>query len=144
VGRGQLAVLDERVAARRANFDAYCGGLGDLPGIHFMPEHARSHSTRWLTCLTIDPHQFGATREDVRLALEDQNIESRPVWKPMHLQAVFRDCRIRGGAVSESLFHTGLCLPSGSNLSEKDRTRVVQTVCTVHHRRQVPRPVAAA
>ncbi len=144
LGRGQLAVLDERVAARRAHFDAYYGQLGDLPGIRFMPEHPRSRPTRWLTCLTIEPRRFGATREDVRLVLEDQNIESRPVWKPMHLQPVFRNCRVRGGTVSESLFHNGLCLPSGSNMNEEDRTRVVQTVCTVHHRRQVPRPAAAA
>ncbi len=128
VGRGQLRVLDDRVASRRANFDFYRETLGSLPGIAFMPEHVAGRSTRWLTCMTIDPHEFGADREEVRLALERQNIEARPVWKPMHLQPVFAGCRMRGGAVCEGVFEHGLCLPSGSSLTEEDLLRVVNTV----------------
>ncbi len=128
IGRGQLRVLEDRVAARRANFEAYEAALGELPGVEFMPEAPWGRGTRWLTCLTIDPEAFGATREDVRLALEAENIEARPVWKPMHLQPVFTGCRVVGGAVSERLFELGLCLPSGSNLAVEDRERVIEIV----------------
>lgn len=128
VGRGQLSVLDQRVAARRAIFERYQAALGDVPGISFMPEPPGRHSTRWLTCIVVDPAQFGATREDIRLALEAENIEARPIWKPMHLQPVFRGCRTFGGAVSARLFADGLCLPSGSNLAESDQTRVIEIV----------------
>jgi pyridoxal phosphate-dependent aminotransferase EpsN len=128
IGRGQLRTLTERVAARRANFDAYRAALGGLPGLGFMPEAAWGVSNRWLTCITLEPAAFGATREDVRLALEAEDIEARPVWKPMHLQPVFAGCRVRGGAVSASLFEAGLCLPSGSSLSEEDRRRVIDIV----------------
>jgi len=131
VGRGQLRVLDDRVKRRRENFKFYREALGDLPGITFMPEHARGYSTRWLTCLTVDPEQFGATREDIRVTLEAENVESRPTWKPMHLQPVFSGCRVRGGVVSEHIFQHGLCLPSGSNLSDQDRCRVVDLVRSV-------------
>lgn len=136
VGRGQLQTLDERVAARRKNFAAYRWALGELPGIEFMPQTPRGRSTRWLTCLTIDPEPFGASREDVRLALEAANIEARPVWKPMHMQPVFRGCRTRGGAVAEDIFARGLCLPSGSNLAEADRARVIETILSVRARRR--------
>ncbi|MDA8117013.1 MAG: aminotransferase class I/II-fold pyridoxal phosphate-dependent enzyme [Actinomycetota bacterium] len=128
IGRGQLTVLEERIAARRANFEAYTGALADLPGIAFMPEAPYGRCTRWLTCLTIDPEAFGASREDVRLALEAENIESRPVWKPMHLQPVFASCRVVGGAVSQRIFQHGLCLPSGSNLDAADRARTIAIV----------------
>lgn len=128
IGRGQLAVLEERVQARRRNFDYYSRNLGDLPGIDFMPEAPWGRHTRWLTTLTIDPQLFGNDRETVRLALEERNIEARPVWKPMHQQAVFRGCRCVGGAVAEDLFDKGLCLPSGSNLAEDDLGRVVAVV----------------
>ena len=135
VGRGQLLTLDERVAARRANFDDYKKHLGDLPGIDFMPEPEGFFSTRWLTVLTIDPAQCGRSeyrcgksREDVRLALDAENIEARPVWKPMHLQPVFAHCRNRGGEISESLFQNGLCLPSGSDLTPKELERVVEAI----------------
>ena len=128
VGRGQLRVLEDRVASRRANFEFYRETLGSLPGIAFMPEHTAGQSTRWLTCMTIDPNKFGANREEVRLALDRQNIEARPIWKPMHMQPVFADCRVRGGAVSEQIFEYGLCLPSGSSLTEEDQLRVVNTV----------------
>ncbi len=126
IGRGQLSVLEDRVIARRANYDFYKRGLGDLPGIHFMPEAEFSRSTRWLTCLTINPSEFGATREDVRLALESENIEARPLWKPLHMQPIYRDCPYYGSGVSERLFNKGLCLPSGSNLSKEDLERVVK------------------
>jgi len=128
IGRGQLRVLEDRVAARRANFEIYQRELGDLPGLEFMPEAPWGRSTRWLTCLTIDPEAFGATREDVRLALEEEDIEARPVWKPMHLQPVFEGCKVYGGEVAERLFQRGLCLPSGSNLTDAERARVIETV----------------
>jgi len=128
IGRGQLRVLDERVAARRRTFARYVELLGDLPGLAFMPEPAWSRATRWLTCVTIDPAAFGATREDVRLALEREDIESRPLWKPMHLQPVFAHCRARGGAVSAALFERGLCLPSGSALTDEEIERVAALV----------------
>jgi dTDP-4-amino-4,6-dideoxygalactose transaminase len=139
IGRGQLAVLPKRVAARRRNFEFYRSGLGGLPGIQFMPEAEYGRSTRWLTCLTIAPKEFGATREDVRLALEAESIESRPVWKPMHLQPVFKQCRVRGGDVSERLFETGICLPSGSALSVEDLARVCAAVSRVHEATARPR-----
>ena len=128
IGRGQLAVLDQRVAQRRAIFQAYKAGLGDLPGIAFMPEAPYGRCSRWLTVILIDPLAFGANREDVRLALEAENIEARPVWKPMHRQPVFAGARSVGGAVSEALFDKGLCLPSGSQMVRADLDRVIGIV----------------
>jgi len=128
IGRGQLTVLADRVAARRRNFQFYKDALAGLPGIEFMPEAPYGTHSRWLTCLTVDPREFGADREQIRLALSAVNIEARPVWKPMHLQPVFSGCEMIGGSVSEELFDRGLCLPSGSNLTEEDLTRVVETV----------------
>jgi len=128
VGRGQLRLLPDRVAARRATNQAYRQQLGQLPGIEFAPEANFGRATFWLTCLTIDPDRFGASREDVRLHLERQDIEARPVWKPMHLQPVFAGCRVRGGDVAEELFAKGLCLPSGSSLTQGDRQKVVEGV----------------
>ncbi|KAB8321058.1 aminotransferase class I/II-fold pyridoxal phosphate-dependent enzyme [Tolypothrix campylonemoides VB511288] len=133
IGRGQLRVLSERVAARRNNFDIYQKALGKLPGIQFMPEESFGRATRWLTCLTIDSEAFGADREQVRLALAEQQIESRPVWKPLHLQPVFADCEYVGGGVSEDLFARGLCLPSGSNLTNDDLERVINAIYAVHY-----------
>lgn len=128
IGRGQLRVLEDRVRARRRNFEFYLEALGDQPGIEFMPEAPWGRHTRWLTTLTIDPKLFGANREEVRLALEAENIEARPVWKPMHLQPVFAGYDRVGGAVAEDLFDRGLCLPSGSNLTEGDLSRVVDVI----------------
>ncbi len=128
IGRGQLRVLGERVNARRANCAYYEKAFADLPGIEFMPEAPWNRCTRWLTCIVVDPEKFGVDREAIRLALEAENIEARPVWKPMHLQPVFKDCEAFGGAVSEDLFNRGLCLPSGSNLTEADLQRVVAVV----------------
>ena len=107
IGRGQLKVLDERVEAKRRIFAYYQEALGDVPGIEFMPEASYGRCTRWLTCLTIDPETFGADRETVRLALEQENIESRPVWKPMHLQPVFKGYECIGGEVAEGLGRPG-------------------------------------
>jgi pyridoxal phosphate-dependent aminotransferase EpsN len=124
VGRGQLQVLEDRVEARRQIFEIYRERLGDLPGVGFMPEPEWARSTRWLTCITIEPAEFGATREAVRLALEAENIESRPLWKPMHLQPVFSERSVVGGRVSQRLFDLGLCLPSGSALTEDQIDRI--------------------
>jgi len=128
VGRGQLRVLEERVEARRRIFSWYAELLGDLPGVEFMPEAPYGRATRWLTCLTVDPEVSGITRETIRLALEAEDIESRPVWKPMHLQPVFDGCDMYGGTVSERLFETGLCLPSGSAMTRRDVERVAGIV----------------
>jgi dTDP-4-amino-4,6-dideoxygalactose transaminase len=134
VGRGQLQVLEQRVAARRRNFEFYQNALSDMPGITFMPEAGWGRHTRWLTTLTIDPRRFGADREQVRLAMEAENIECRPVWKPMHLQPVFAGCATYGGRVAERLFVDGLCLPSGSNLTGAEADRVVQAFRAAWHR----------
>jgi len=128
LGRGQLASLPEKVARRRQVNRRYREGLRDADGLSFMPEAPYGRSNCWLTCLTVAPSIFGATREDIRLALEGENIESRPLWKPMHLQPVYRDQPMCGGAVSERLFETGLCLPSGSTLSADDQRRVIDLV----------------
>ncbi len=132
IGRGQLRLLEDRVAARRKNFTFYHAHLSKLPGIGFMPEAPWGRHTRWLTCITVDPKAFGADRETIRLALEAENIESRPLWKPMHLQPVFAGYETIGGEVAEGLFGTGLCLPSGSNLTESDLQRVVDVIRSIH------------
>jgi pyridoxal phosphate-dependent aminotransferase EpsN len=132
IGRGQLLVLEERVAARRRNFEFYQQVLGHLPGLEFMPEAPFGRATRWLTCLTINPAAFGVDREKVRLALAEQQIEARPVWKPLHLQPVFADCECIGGAVAEDLFERGLCLPSGSNLTTEDLERVAGAITEIY------------
>jgi dTDP-4-amino-4,6-dideoxygalactose transaminase len=124
IGRGQLRVLPERMAARRRNFEFYCRELGAVPGIEFMPRQKHGSGNHWLTCITIEPATFGATREEVRLTLEAHNIEARSVWKPLHMQPVFAGCRVRGGERSEAIFERGLCLPSGSNLSQADLERI--------------------
>lgn len=128
IGRGQLRVLADRVNARRRNCAFYEAAFRDLPGVMFMPEAEFGRCTRWLTCLTVDPKIAGLDREKLRLALAEENIEARPVWKPMHLQPIFRDTQCYGGAVSERLFADGLCLPSGSNLSGSDLQRVAEVV----------------
>lgn len=134
VGRGQLRVLDARVQARRAHRTFYEETLGTLDGVGFMPLSSEGSWNGWLSVITIDPAHFGASREELRLALEKENIESRPVWKPMHLQPVFKDCRMYGGAISEAAFENGLCLPSGSSLTPEERDRVVTTIKSLHRR----------
>lgn len=132
IGRGQLQVLNERVAARRRNFEIYQSALGDLPGIEFMPEANFGYSTRWLTALTVATEAFGADREYIRLQLAKQQIEARPVWKPLHLQPVFSECECIGGEVGEDLFMRGLCLPSGSNLTDEDLERVISVITATY------------
>ena len=128
IGRGQLTVLSQRVAARRRNFKFYQQALGDLPGVEFMPEADFGISTHWLSCLTFDPKVGGVDREEVRLKLLEQQIETRPVWKPMHLQPVFARCECTNNRVAEDLFQKGLCLPSGSNLTQNDLERVTTEI----------------
>ena len=130
IGRGQLQVLDDRVATRRRIYERYRAALAGLPGVTFRAEAEWGKSTRWLTCLTIDPAQAGTDRETVLAALEAANIEARPLWKPLHLQPVFLDmgCEVVGGAVSEQLFAQGLCLPSGSAMADADQDRVIGVV----------------
>jgi pyridoxal phosphate-dependent aminotransferase EpsN len=132
IGRGQLRVLDERVTARRAIFDRYHQQLYGTAGIDFMPEPDSGRSNRWLTVITVDPARCGKTSFDLLNALEEQNIESRPVWKPMHRQPLFENCRYyphgSGMSVSDKLFEQGLCLPSGANLSDEELERVIGVI----------------
>lgn len=128
VGRGQLKVLRDRVSARRAHHAAYREAFADLPGTAFMPIASWGDWNGWLTVMSVDPATAGTDREAIRKALDIEEIESRPVWKPMHLQPVFRECRMVGGAVAERAFANGLCLPSGSNLSNEERDRVIRCV----------------
>ena len=140
-----MRVLGERVAAKRRIFEQYRHLLADLPGITFMPEALYGRCNRWLTVILIDEAEFGSTTDQVRLALEAENIESRPIWKPMHLQPVFSECRVRsaacgvetgrqavarrsGKSISEDLFARGLCLPSGTAMGEEDVERVGKIV----------------
>jgi dTDP-4-amino-4,6-dideoxygalactose transaminase len=128
LGRAQLSALDERVEARRRINARYRALLADEPGVTFMPEAPYGRGNAWLTCIVVDPDAFGADRDAIRLALEGEDIEARPLWKPMHLQPVFTAHRSYGGEVSAELFARGLCLPSGSALSEEDQNRVVGTM----------------
>lgn len=129
IGVGQLKVLDKRVQQRRANFDYYKSKLGDLPGVEFLPEPEGHFSNRWLSCITVNPElSNGVTRERIRLTLDADNIESRPLWKPLHLQPVFRYAEYFGNGVSEDLFQHGLCLPSGSNMAQADLDRVIGVI----------------
>jgi dTDP-4-amino-4,6-dideoxygalactose transaminase len=128
IGLGQLRVLDERIERRRWIFNEYRARLRDLPGISFMPEAEHCRAIRWLTVILIDPEAFGADREQVRLALEADDIESRPAWKPMHMQPVFKDVRVVGGSVAERLFEIGLCLPSGTQMTSHDIDRVTSII----------------
>ncbi len=125
VGRGQLRVLNDRIAARKAVRARYERELGHLEGITFMPLSKHGDWNGWLTVIQVDPKKFGRSREDLRLALEAANIEARPVWKPMHLQPVFREFRAVGGTVGERAFEFGLCLPSGSSLTPDQQSRVI-------------------
>ena len=135
LGKAQLGVLKKRVQKKREICALYNKFLGDIPGITFMPEPRWSYSNRWLTCITIDPEKFGATHEDVRVYLERYNIESRPLWKPMHMQPVFKQYRIVGGEISEKLFKIGLCLPSGTAMNEDDVNFVCELIKDIHAKR---------
>lgn len=132
IGRGQLEVLDERVKAHRAVFERYQEALGDIPGIGFMPEASFGKSNRWLTVMTMDPSVCKVKPLQVIEALADENIESRPVWKPMHLQPLFAGCKYftHGDkeSIADRLFESGLCLPSGSSMTEEEQQRVIRVV----------------
>lgn len=129
IGRGQMTVLGERVAQRRANYQHYVEQLSLLPGISFAAEPTGFFSNRWLSAILIDPVlSNGITRETVRLALEAENIDSRPLWKPMHLQPVFEQVPAYVNGVSEMLFDNGLCLPSGSNLTSADLSKITNLI----------------
>lgn len=131
IGRGQLRALPDRVARKRAIFQYYQDHLGEFAGIEMMPEAKWGQHTRWLSVITVDPEKFGATRDDIRLALEAENIESRPVWKPMHMQPIFEGCEFVSAGVSEKLFENGLCLPSGTAMNETDLERIVAVICKI-------------
>lgn len=151
IGRGQMKVLDDRVEARRNNHAYYFEELqgrwlnktdsfwsdsynsrplaGSGRGIYFLREPKKYISNRWLTTILVVPEETGGiTREDIRIALDGENIESRPLWKPMHLQPLYEDCPYYGRGISDKLFDYGLCLPSGSNLTDEDRSRVVSVI----------------
>ena len=128
IGRGQLEMLDDKVARRRAIFERYVRELGGLPGWTFMPEDPRGTASRWLSCAVIDAEAGGVSRDEVLQALAGADIEARPVWKPMHLQPLYENARCRGGAVAADLFRRGLCLPSGSSLTEDEQGRVIEII----------------
>ncbi|WP_373893837.1 DegT/DnrJ/EryC1/StrS family aminotransferase [Virgibacillus sp. CBA3643] len=129
IGRGQLEVLDERVEQRRAVFARYYEAFGNVAGIKFQPELEETMSNRWLTALTIDPEVTGVSRHEIIERLNEENIEARPVWKPMHLQPLFEGVAYypheKGNSVSDYVFEYGLCLPSGSNISVEEQERVI-------------------
>ncbi len=131
IGRGQMEVLDLRISQRRAVYDKYVQRYNGAKGITFVAEPQGYFSNRWLTTILIHPKQAGYTREDLRLALDKDNIESRPLWKPMHMQPVFAGTPFYGNGVSEMLFENGLCLPSGSNLTDADLDRVFAIMDTM-------------
>ena len=128
IGRGQLGVLDARVARKRDIFAKYQELLGDLPGIEFMPEASYGRCHRWLTVILLNEEEFGAPLEEIHAALSAENIEFRPVWKPMHQQPVFRGARYKGDGVSDDIFRRGLCLPSGTALKESDIERITSII----------------
>jgi pyridoxal phosphate-dependent aminotransferase EpsN len=128
IGRGQLEVLDLRVQQRRAMAFRYRDALEDLPGISLMPQAPYGLHTNWLSCFLIEEDQFGCSRDDLIQALDQANVESRPVWKPMHLQRLYAGCECYGGKVAEDLFRRGICLPSSSSLSPEDQLYVVNQI----------------
>ncbi len=129
IGRGQMEVLPERVRQRRENYARYRTVLENIPGISFLQEPKGYFSNRWLTTILIDPSLSGGiTREDLRLSLAEVNIESRPLWKPMHLQPVFRHFPFYGNGIAAQLFDQGLCLPSGSNLEQSDLDFIIDRI----------------
>lgn len=132
LGRAQLRGLQSRIDRRRRIQAAYRTELADLPGVTFMPVAAYGEPNYWLTCIQVDPAAFGADRETIRLALEADDIESRPTWKPLHLQPVFSAAPVVGGAVSAGIFDRGLCLPTGSALTDGELGRIVGIVRDLH------------
>jgi len=131
LGRAQLRGLESRIERRKKINASYREALGDAPGIDFLPVADYGQPNWWLTCIVVDPNLFGADREQIRLALESSDIESRPTWKPLHLQPVFNGIPTVGGSVCAGIFEQGLCLPTGSALSESDQNRVVEIIRSV-------------
>jgi pyridoxal phosphate-dependent aminotransferase EpsN len=130
IGRGQLKALDLRIQQRRAVAFRYRSAFADLPGISLMPQARYGLHTNWLSCFLIDAGYFGMTRDELIEALDRSGVESRPVWKPMHLQPLYAGCRRFGGDVAADLFHRGICLPSSSSLLEDDQLHVINAVRT--------------
>lgn len=128
VGRGQMQVLEDRIAARRRVFKRYEAALSEIPGLTLQPDAGWGRHTRWLTTVLVDASVFGVSREDIRLALEKLNIESRPFWKPVHLQPVYAAAQSVLSGVSDELFVHGLCLPSGSAMTDADQDRVIAEI----------------
>jgi len=129
IGRGQMEVIDDRVRKKKDNFLFYKENLEKFEGIRFLEEPGKKYfSNRWLTTVLIDPATSGTTGEEIQQAMEKENIETRPLWKPMHLQPVFKSNPIYSNGTSEELFNKGLCLPSGSNLSDEDRQRIMEII----------------
>jgi pyridoxal phosphate-dependent aminotransferase EpsN len=133
MGRGQLQVLDERIEQRRAIAFRYRNAFQDLPGISLMPQATYGLHTNWLSCFLIDPPRFGCDRDELIRRLDTAGIESRPVWKPMHLQPLYAGCERYSGSVAEDLFQRGICLPSSSSLSTCEQTHVVEQVKAASH-----------
>jgi len=135
IGRAQLEVLDRRVVQRRAVFKRYYEAFADIPGITFQPELEETKANRWLTALTIDPEVSGVSRHEIIERLDEDNIEARPVWKPMHLQPLFNGVAYypheKGKSVSDELFEYGLCLPSGSNMTTEQQELVIAIIMEV-------------
>ncbi|MCS3871078.1 dTDP-4-amino-4,6-dideoxygalactose transaminase [Chryseobacterium ginsenosidimutans] len=129
IGRGQMEVLNSRVEARRSMHDFYVNIFKDIDGVTVFSEPSEDfYSNHWLSAITVNPQITGKTREELRMAFLEDNIESRPLWKPMHLQPIFENAPFYGGGVSEKLFNDGLCLPSGSNLTEDERLRIAKVI----------------
>ena len=129
IGRGQMEVLEERIAQRRKNHEFYVDLFKDFEGVKVFTEPSEDYfSNHWLSAVVINPDIAGFNREDLRLKFAEENIESRPLWKPMHLQPVFADAPYYGKKVAEELFVNGLCLPSGSNLTDVERTRIKEAL----------------
>jgi pyridoxal phosphate-dependent aminotransferase EpsN len=131
IGRGQLQVLEERVRRRRGIAFRYRYAFSDLPGIELMPQAKYGLHTNWLSCFLIDEERFGVSRDALIHALDEANIESRPVWKPMHLQQLYFDAENFGGAVAEDLFQRGICLPSSSSMTSEEQDRVIMSIRAV-------------
>jgi pyridoxal phosphate-dependent aminotransferase EpsN len=147
IGRGQMTVLDQRVEEKRRVFDRYARSIGSIPGITMMPESRDGRSTRWLSVATVNPRRSGITNIDIMDALAAENIEARPVWKPMHLQPVFSGCRYyphsQDTDISASLYRDGICLPSGTNMNEDDMARVLTCIYRALDVRRPVRQMAA-
>jgi pyridoxal phosphate-dependent aminotransferase EpsN len=142
IGRGQLMVLADRVAARRRIAFTYRDAFAGLDGLELMPQAPWGTATNWLSCFTVDPELSGATRDTIMAALAAEDIEARPLWKPMHLQPLFAGAPTYGGALSEELFERGICLPSSSSLSASEQERVIQVVQRCVRRGRVRRATA--